>query len=381
MRWLVIPIVLLAATPAHARYFAGGAASAPVSTCPDDDGSSGATVGAANQPALLNGYAAAINGPHGLGCKVAGVDYRVGLVVSPSLADPTAGGLPSGVSYNSGSHTVTISSNNVTFQAWDLTVAGGLELVVNSGVTGTHILGNKFLVQSPNCLGPMVFQQLAGTTTVQYNTIDGGGAACASLSGSRSSDVDIVSAASGATFIYQWNLHQNIGEDAVNYTGPGSGTPLAIFHRYNMDYIQGWRGHPDGVQFVNGLYASPIYSHNTYYNPIFAGQQQGTQPAHIEAQLTATITNGVVSYSTFVTTGSCNGGVNYPVGCSVNFDIACKQDAGSNSNTGFAAYGNYIDRSGAIAALTNAYNCVSTTWGSPHPNWDAVAGTQLSTNP
>lgn len=393
--WAIVLCLLLVGSAARAQFNTQGWGFGPAnnaggpSGCPDNDGSSGATVGGANQPALLSGYAATINGAHGLNCKVAGVDYRVGLIASPSLADPTAGGLPSGATYSSGAHTVTIASNNVTFNGWDMSVAGGLGLVINSGVSGTIITNNKFLVQSPNCMVPMLFSSgLAGTTTVEHNTIDGGGAACAAFTSGFTADVYMVSAASGATFIYEWNVDQNISQDGMNVSGPASGTPLTLTHKYNLLYQQGWSGHPDGVQFAGGLVTAPVISHDTYYNPVFVGGTAGTQPFHVEAQLTATISNGVVSYNTLATPGTCNGGTNFPVGCSVNFDIACKQDAPgapTNVNTGFSAYGNYIDWSGAIAALADPTDtgsqCTGTTWGSPQSNYDMVAGTTLTTAP
>lgn len=388
MKWLTFVALLclaLSSSSTEARLWQGN--SPPAAGCPDNDGSSGATVGAANQPTLLAGYAATINGTHGLNCKVAGVDYRVGLLPSLPLNDPTGGGLPSGASYNSGTHTITIASNNVTFTGWDMTVSGGLQLHVNSGVSGTIITSNKFQVQSPNCLVPILFSGLAGATTVEYNTIDGGGAACPTFTSGFTADVYIVSSASGSSFIFQWNVDQNISEDGMNVTGPSSGTPLALTHKYNLLYQEGWAGHPDGIQFAGGLVASPVISHNTYYNPVFVGGTAGTQPLHVEAQLTSTITNAVVSYNTIATPGTCNGGGSFPVGCSVNFDIACKADSpGSptNINSGFQAFGNYLDWTGAIAPFTQPNDsgsiCTGSVWGTPS-NYDMSTGLTLTTSP
>ena len=77
-----------------------------------------------------------------------------------------------------------------------------------------------------------------------------------------------------------------------------------------------------------------------------------------------------MSYNTVVVPGTCKGGVNFPTGCSANFGIACKQDNGSNSNTGFTADGNYVDWSGMIAALTNGYKCPGAAWGTKMQNID-----------
>lgn len=382
---LIAPLMLTNNHVDPVRFFRGSGTTGL--TCPDNDGSSGAVAGSAQYPSLLNGYLAAINGPHGLGCRVAGVDYRVGLIASPSLSDPTAGGLPAGATYSAGAHTVTISSNNVTFSGWDMSLGGGLELVVSSGVTGTVITGNKFLVQSPNCLAPLRFNGLAGTTTVQYNKIDGGGAACESITGGLTADVYIVGSASGAVFIFQWNDQENVSSDGVNIAGPASGTPLTFTYKYNLMYQVGWIGnpldpnHPDGLQFAGGNVTAPTMTHNTFYNPVFVGGTAGVQPFHVEAQLTSAIVNAVVAYNTILSVGTCNGGTDYPNGCSSNFDIACKQDGAGNSNTGFSAFANYIDWSGAIAALTTEAGCTGATWGSPYSNYDAVAGTTLTTSP
>ncbi len=147
----------------------------------------------------------------------------------------------------------------------------------------------------------------------------------------------------------------------------------------NLFYLQGWAGHPDGNQDNGGNFAGGLIAWNTYYNP--SGQQGlpgASQPFHVEAQLTAAITNATVAYNTMLTPGTCKGGRNFPTGCAVNFDIACKNDAGwVDSNKGFAAYGNYIDWSGAIAGLSNAYKCTSTTWGAPVPNIDLSTGKAL----
>lgn len=384
MKWLLLAALLLAASPAHAFWRGGGSSAA---ACPEADGSSGAVAGTAQYPSLLNGYAATINGTHGLGCRVAGVDYRIGLVASPSLSNPTLGGLPSGATYNAGAHTVTISSNNVTFTGWDMTVGGGLELVVNSGVSGTTITNNKFQVQSPNCLAPLRFNGLAGTTTVRYNSIDGGGAACQSITGGLSGDVYIVGSASGATFIFEWNDQENVSSDGINIAGPASGTPLTFTYRYNLMYQVGWIGnpldpnHPDGLQFAGGNVTAPTMSHNTFYNSVAVGKTAGVQPLHVEAQLTSAIINAEVSYNTVLTPGTCNGGTDYPTGCSENFSIACKNDTGGgevDSNTGFHAVGNYIDWSGGIAAFTTEAGCTGTNWLTPYANFDSVAGTALS---
>src|ERR1019366_5544231 len=102
-------------------------------TCPDNDGSSGASAGSPQSPSLLAGYAATINGTHGLGCKVAGVDYHVGLPVGTTLVVPTSGNIPAGTSISG--NIVTVNANNVTFQGFDMTGKS----IQDDGISGLTI--------------------------------------------------------------------------------------------------------------------------------------------------------------------------------------------------------------------------------------------------
>src|SRR5712671_4610896 len=120
--------------------FSSGAASAayPSSDWASIDGSLNAPVGSPQYPNLLDASSAT----NGLGrnlatrppWKVAGVDYHVGIdrnlyPTNANLKDPTAGGLPSGVSFAGTTVTVT-STSPVTLDGWDFGVSNGLQIFI-----------------------------------------------------------------------------------------------------------------------------------------------------------------------------------------------------------------------------------------------------------
>jgi hypothetical protein len=373
---LAFAVFLIACVSSYSGWPHNAWAELPVrpSVCPDDDGASGASPGPPQYPHLLSGYAATIDGPKGLGCKVAGVDYRVGVPAHQVLRDPANGDLPPGCRFSN--HFVACAANNTTIQGWDFTLHGGLQLMVANGVQGTTIEANRFAVGA-NCLAPIRLLGPAGTTRITHNAIDGGGAACGTLGDGLSADVFAGRAASGASVVFEWNEHVNIGEDGINFTGPAEGV-MTIRDRFNFIARQGWRGHPDGIQLVRGGFANSVLAHNTYWNPLHAGGVAGTQPFHIEAQLVSSVDHWVVAYNTVVLPGSCHGGRDWPAGCTANYGIACKRDSRGDVNTGFRAYGNYIDASGAIAAILDGSGCSAALWGVPHPNRDMTTGGTLA---
>lgn len=349
-----------------------------VASCPDNDGSSLASAGTPQFPALLVGYSATINGTKGLGCKVAGVDYHVGPAAGTTFVVPTSGNIPAGCSKSG--NIVTCSGSGIRFANFDMT---GLELDM-SGPNAT-ITNNKFAVTSPGCLAPIRFTP-QGTYNITYNSDDGGGGgACSGLAGGLSADIfNSATPANGSVTNFQYNYQSNINEDGVNYTGSSTGGVI-VHHDFNVVCGQGWVGHPDGIQLTSGNLINSDTLHNTYIKGTAGcgGLNGGTQPYHIEAQLTSAVSNWHESFNTMVTPGTCNGGTSYPTGCPINFDIACKNDNGSigvDSNDGFVAVGNYIDWTGAIAPFVNGA-CTNTTWGSPQANYDMVTGTTLTTSP
>jgi hypothetical protein len=347
------------------------------SSCPDNDGSSGSSGGTANYPSLLSGYAAAINGTLGLGCKVAGVDYYVGVPQGLTLLDPTTASLPSGCTYD-GSQYVTCSGANITISGYDFSLHTPTLLV--GTVSGTLTVTNNKFAFGANCTDPVV--NVTGNLTLTHNTIDGTAGYGCDLSQGFGSFVN-ENIPIGGSFTAEYNYFEHIPQDGFDMNSPASGTETTVI-KYNLGHIEGETGHPDFIQYCGGGGGTiePTIEHNTWYGTA-ATSNGGVQPIHVESQ-TCTgvghITDAAVRFNTVLATGTCNGGTNFPTGCSANFGIACKQDD-TSTNTIFEADGNYVDWSGAIAALTNGYGCPSTTWGSPYSNYDMTAGIPLSTNP
>jgi hypothetical protein len=321
-----------------------------VSGCPDDDGSSGASAGPPQYPNLLSGYTRTA---HELGCQIAGVDYHVGVPSNQTLADPTMGGLPAGCSYDGNGSVSCSITGSATIQGFDFSLHSGIRLYLTGHRTGTITITRNNFAAAPRCLDPSILDQgSGGAVIITYNTIDGGGATCMS---------PVFGGVVQAGDVIKWNWIKNSPEDILR-----SGSDI----RFNLMDTQGWTGHPDGIQYV-GWNGSPVISHNTYRNPnVGQGASGGCQPLHVEAQLTSAITNAVVSYNTVITPG--NGG-----GQTANYDIACKQDGAGNTNTGFKAFGNYVDPTGAWGPTIDAYGCTGTTWGSPSANVNMVTGTNL----
>ena len=211
--------------------------------------------------------------------------------------------------------------------------------MVTGGVSSITITGNKFSLGT-GCNDPVVNIAAGGSVLFSHNTMDGEGPLCAG-SITWGAMVNGVYAAN-AVLTLEYNLFYNTPQDVTDNRGPNSGA-ASIVERYNLFYLQGFTGHPDGIQLNGGNFNPIDVSFNTYYNSSPPNTVAGTQPFHIEAQLTAAISNSTVSYNTIVTPGSCNGGQNWPNGCTVNYDIACKSDGTGNSNVNFIGFGNYID--------------------------------------
>ncbi len=346
--------------------------------CPDDDGATGATAGAANYPTLVSAgnYKAAINGAHGLGCKVAGVDYYVGVPQGLALKDPTTAALPTGCKYD-GKQYVNCSGA-VTISGYDFSLHG--TLLTGSG--NTTVTNDKFAFGA-NCKDPVI--NVSGNLTLTHTTIDGTAGWACSLNQGFGSFVNVNPT---SFFTAQYNSFIKIAQDGLDINAPSSGN-VATTIKYNMVFLEGSTGHPDFIQYCGGDGGKAVMTpndirHNTWYGTYTPGPDAGgIQPFHVEAQTCSGVghvSNTTIAYNTGLAVGTCKGGNNWPTGCAANFVIACKQDD-SSTNTNFTAYGNYIDWSGAITALTNGYGCPSTTWGSPQANYDMTAGTVLGNKP
>ena len=321
-----------------------------------DDGCAGAEKEPPQFPKMLEGY-----GKKRPPFDVAGVDYYVGVPTGLTLRDPAAATLPEGCGINAGQMTCT--KDNAIISGYDFSLRDGMQLVIPSGVSGTIISHNKFSIGSA-CKDPLIDAR-GGAITITHNSFEGSGPLCQNL---RFGTLIFGIYSPGVVSTVEYNSFTDIPTDVLQYAGPSTGA-ASIILRYNLFYIQGFSGHPDGFQANGGNFDPVDISFNTYFN-VSPPSKIGAQPLHVEAQLTAALNRSTVSYNTIVTPGHCDGGRG---SCVANTDIACKQDGGSNKNTNFSAYGNYIDSSGAIAPLLNG-GCSGTSWGIPVPNMDLKTG-------
>src|SRR5271157_4225717 len=169
------------------------------------DGADWAPAGAPQLPTLLNGYA--VRPPW----KVAGVDYAVGVPIGTALKDPTiAANLPTGVSVDTINHMIRVAASNVTLNGYDFGLAGGWGIYIEPGVNNTVIQNCNFLVGSNNQV-PINAVRGAGSLTVQYNTINGGG-------GQRDAVWALVNDNGSGTFIAQYNNFLNAPCDAIDFS-------------------------------------------------------------------------------------------------------------------------------------------------------------------
>jgi hypothetical protein len=296
---------------------------------------------------------------------VAGVDYHVGAPSDVRLRDPAIEALPAGCVYKAG--LVTCTKDNTIISGYDFSFHE-VRLYIPSGVSGTIITNNRFGI-GPACKDPLIDIRNAGSTTISHNSFEGAGPLCSNL---QFGTLIFSVYPAGAVSTVEYNEFSNIPEDVLQYAGPPAGA-ASIILRYNLFYIQGYSGHPDGFQANGGNFDPIDISFNTYYNAS-PPSKIGAQPLHVEAQLTAVLNHSTVFYNTIVTPGDCDGGHRR---CVANTVIACKQDPGVNTNTNFQAYGNYIDSSGAYAAFHDDSACSGTRWGIPVPNRDMKTGTYI----
>jgi hypothetical protein len=133
-----------------------------------DDGSAEAPRGSPQLPMLLSGYAA--RPPW----AVAGVDYFVAHSAHTILKDLSTIG-SAGVSVDVAQGVVYVTGRNVMVDGYDFATAGGYGIVIQSGISQT-VIQNCNVQGRSNQLVPIHAVTQVGNLTVQYNTIDRGGA-------------------------------------------------------------------------------------------------------------------------------------------------------------------------------------------------------------
>lgn len=197
------------------------------------DGALDAPIGTIQRPDLFEGYA---GGPE---WAVAGVDYYVGLPSGLTLKDPRSDTLPSGTSYSSGSHTVTIGSDNTTFELWDMSVGNGIGLVVEGA--NAIIRKNKFIMGS-NAQVPILVNEGGDNVLITSNLIDEDGVDDAATFGGVIY-VTHADATSGMTIEYN-----EIRNGAADMIDVGGGLNIIRYNLITNDGETTGEAHPDFVQ-------------------------------------------------------------------------------------------------------------------------------------
>lgn len=319
------------------------------------DGSANAPAGTAQFPTLLNGYTK--RPPW----RVAGVDYAVGYPSGQSFANPSTISM-TGVSVNAGTHTVTISGNNVTLDGYDFSLSNGWGIVIGSGATNVVIQNSNFAIGS-NANNPIAADNTVGTLTVTKCVFD-------EIGGAASLGCSISTHAANFTSTYNW--FKNAQDDSVDLVPPSSSTTATV--KYNLFYNQGTGNpaivHPDSVQFTGGTYNGCMLAFNTIYQPVGGGEQTGLEGIQICAQLSSSINNTTVSNNTIVAKSA--------VSTTMSVGIAIQRtDSGQTNNIG-TCFDNYMDPTGfsstAFYPLSSGTNA-----GHAPTNWSFANNIDMTT--
>jgi hypothetical protein len=215
-----------------------------------DDGAGGAPTGTTiAYPHLLDGYM--VRSP----CKVAGVDYPVGVTAGKTLASPTtltsnpAITVSNGVVRCTGAASVTMDSIDFT----GYTIYNG-----SDGCQQVTITNSKFACPSSwNASAPFAFinDQLPGSFTLKYDELYGDG--CGTWPNDLSDPVSL------SDVVFQYNLMRHMPERHVSAGGPGN-----IDYRYNLidQPLTQAGAHENYLQFGGGAAGNVVVQFNTTYN-------------------------------------------------------------------------------------------------------------------
>jgi hypothetical protein len=280
-------------------------------------------------PKMLEGYA--IRPPW----KVAGVDYYVGVPPGIALKTPTTISM-TGVSVDSLTHVVTISTSNVTLNGYDFSADGGWQIAVTNKARNVTIR-NSFFKVGANRQNP-VMAEYAGSINVLSNTFDGGAS-----SGNYTNSM-VYSGASSA--LIQSNRFTNFADDAIDIAKSASNIVIEynLFDtmnvgEYHTDCIQTYDTSGSG-QNISGL----VIQYNTMYQP---PQWSGRMNAfsRIGDQGKGIIKGPVAAFNTIVVpagAGNSASGFQWGIG-----------DPGTLTNP--SIHDNYFDGTGILYANISVY--------------------------
>jgi hypothetical protein len=220
------------------------------------DGCPAATAALTLFPAMLNGYAA--RPPW----NVAGADYSVGIPSGTTLKDPTAGGLPSGVTLNTAAHTITVTGANVTLNGFDFGLHNGYQVIV--AAPGTTIKNSHFLVGANQGSQGTVLSATTACSNLSLlnNEFDGANIAVAAQAGQT------INISCSGLFTVEYNYMHNSGGDMIDINNSSSAEIDTI--RYNLFKDIGVNtAHADTVQWYNSTIGSGSdLGFNTIYQTV-----------------------------------------------------------------------------------------------------------------
>ena len=256
------------------------------------DGSANAPTGPAQLPNLLSGYAARPS------WMVAGVDYAVGVPSGTSLTPWYSLSGP-GISVNTSTHVVTVTNTSgVNITGVDFSLNGGAILsFVNSpnGVVSDCNFGGTNLTAILN--GVINADQGSGGLTVEYCTINGGGAGSGST---------LISAGGSGPVTLKYNLFENFPQHVLELT-QRSRKSFSVIYKYNL-IEQGAEqpsAHLNYLQFSSGSATSVNVKFNTSYQTPQAGAGEGYQ--FYDNSSGGSISNVTLAHNTMIATGGAQG--------------------------------------------------------------------------
>lgn len=230
-----------------------------------DDGLAGAPSGATIQfTTLLDIYHAVgqadgrnKSSAHQPPWNVAGVDYPVGPHVGTVFKDVVTATMPAGVSRSIASKTLTLTSNNVTLDSWDLK---DYQINVPGGISNTTITNSNW---DATITHPLVFGTGNGLT-VRYCQANG------------NSITDFFMDWRGPGFvIVEYNYIHHVAGDFFSIAAGSDATLYSYLAQYNvLEDNSMIPGHPDYLQQGGGVFTSFIVRCNTC---VQHGSPVGTQ--------------------------------------------------------------------------------------------------------
>ena len=312
-----------------------------------NDGKSGAPAGNPQYPAILSSY---VKRPS---WNVAGVDYAVGIPANVTLQDPwpgfpsttvgtamaagfiTQAGGSGNIGLTAGGN-ITLTTNNRTFDGWDFSLHGGMQVIPNG--SGTIIQNCNFAIGANG--NPMLNANAGGSNlTLQYCHFNANG----NTDGLNQTLVYI----SGGTTTILYNLFENAFADAIDMAGSSTQTYII---KYNVmkDIGKGALAHADFIQQGGATYTNNVVSFNTFYQTGLFGAG-GFQGVGMDTGNNSAVNTGanILSYNTMIALTGSQG--NYWVGCL----------AQSGAGNTFLIDHNYFDSTGLNTGASSTYKYVS----------------------